>query len=97
MLNGALSSSTSRFLAYELGMKNAEMLKRTFSVSLNLHMAVAFIVLLLAETIGLWFFYEKMVIPVERLSAAWWVYQFSIVTVMVNFYPSTLQCFTDSP
>ena len=53
MLNGALSSSTSRFLAYELGMKNAEMLKRTFSVSLNLHMAVAFIVLLLAETIGL--------------------------------------------
>ena len=85
VLNGALSSSTSRFLAYELGMKNAEMLKRTFSVSLNLHMAVAFIVLLLAETIGLWFFYEKMVIPVERLSAAWWVYQFSIVTVMVNF------------
>ena len=85
VLNGALSSSTSRFLAYELGMKDAEMLKRTFSVSLNLHMAVAFIVLLLAETIGLWFFYEKMVIPVERLSAAWWVYQFSIVTVMVNF------------
>jgi O-antigen/teichoic acid export membrane protein len=60
VLNGALSSSTSRFLAYELGMKDAEMLKRTFSVSLNLHMAVAFIVLLLAETIGLWFFYEKM-------------------------------------
>ena len=53
VLNGALSSSTSRFLAYELGMKDAEMLKRTFSVSLNLHMAVAFIVLLLAETIGL--------------------------------------------
>lgn len=65
VLNGALSSSTSRFLAYELGMKDAEMLKRTFSVSLNLHMAVAFIVLLLAETIGLWFLYEKMVIPVE--------------------------------
>lgn len=35
VLNGALSSSTSRFLAYELGMKDAEMLKRTFSVSLN--------------------------------------------------------------
>ena len=85
VLNGALASSTRRFLSYELGMKDAEMLKRTFSVSLNLHMAVAFIVLLLAETIGLWFFYEKMVIPVERLSAAWWVYQFSIVTVMVNF------------
>ena len=85
VLNGALSSSTSRFLAcYELGMKDAEMLKRTFSVSLNLHMAVAFIVLLLAETIGLWFFFEKMAITVERLSAAWWVYQFSIVTVMLT-------------
>lgn len=84
-LNGALGSSTSRFLTYELGKGNSEKLKQTFSASLNLHICVALIVLLVGETIGLWFFYEKMVIPDDRMTAAFWVYQFSIVTTIINF------------
>ena len=84
-LNGALSSSSSRFLTYELGTRNMEQLKKTFSASLNLHICVAILVLLVGETIGLWFFYEKLVIPDERMNAAFWVYQFSIITTMVNF------------
>lgn len=84
-LNGALGSSTSRFLTYELGKGNKEKLEQTFSASLNLHICVALIVLVLGETIGLWFFYEKMVIPDDRMTAAFWVYQFSIVTTMINF------------
>lgn len=84
-LNGALSSSSSRFLTYELGTGNIDQLKKTFSASLNLHICVALLVLLVGETIGLWFFYEKLVIPDERMNAAFWVYQFSIITTMVNF------------
>lgn len=84
-LNGALSASTSRFLTYELGKGNRDRLKNTFSASLTLHIGVALLVLLLGETIGLWFFYEKLVIPDERMTAAFWVYQFSIVTTMMNF------------
>lgn len=84
-LNGALSASTSRFLTYELGKGNNEQLKLTFSASLSLHICVAVLVLILGETIGLWFFYEKLVIPEERMMAAFWVYQFSIITTMVNF------------
>lgn len=84
-LNGALSGSTSRFLTYELGNGNTENLKKTFSASLNLHIGVALLVLIIGETIGLWFFYEKIVIPPERISAAFWVFQFSIVTTMINF------------
>ena len=85
VLNGVLSSSTSRFLTYELGKNDQEMLNNTFSVSLNLHLIVSILVLLLAETIGLWFFYEKLVIPENRIHAAFWVYQFSIITTMFTF------------
>lgn len=84
-LNGALGSSTSRFLTYELGKGNQRKLKDTFSASLNLHICVAILVLLIGETIGLWFFCEKLVIPEGRMNAAFWVYQFSIITTMINF------------
>lgn len=84
-LNGALGSSSSRFLTYELGKGNQDKLNCTFSASLNLHICVALIVLIVGETLGLWFFYEKLVIPDDRLVAAFWVYQFSIITTMINF------------
>jgi O-antigen/teichoic acid export membrane protein len=84
-LNGALSASTSRFLTYELGKGNTKRLKQTFSVSLNLHIGVAALVVILGETVGLWFFYNKLVIPPDRMMAAFWVYQFSIITTVINF------------
>lgn len=85
VLNGVLSSSTSRFLTFELGRDEGDMLNKTFSTSLNLHIFVAIIVFVLAETVGLWFFYEKLVIPEDRMNAAFWVYQFSIITTMFTF------------
>lgn len=84
-LNSALNASTSRFLTYELGIGNAEQLKKTFSASLNLHISVALIVFLICETAGVWFLYNKMEIPDERMTAAFWVLQFSIVSMAINY------------
>lgn len=84
-LNSALSASTSRFLTYELGVGNKEELSKTFAASLNLHIAIALIVFVFGETIGLWLFYNKLVIPADRMVAAFWVYQFSIVSTMMSF------------
>ncbi len=84
-LNGALGSSSSRFLTYALGKGDRTEINSTFSASLNLHLGVALLVLIVGETIGLWFLYEKMIIPEDRMNAAFWVYQFSIITTMVNF------------
>lgn len=84
-LNSALGASTSRFLTFALGEKNIQKQKSTFGACLNLHIGIALLVLILGETVGLWFFYEKMVIPDERMVAAFWVYQFSILTTMVSF------------
>ncbi len=84
-LNSALGASTSRFLTLALGEKNGEKQKKTFGAALNLHIFVALLVLIIGETIGLWFFYEKMIIPEDRMTAAFWVFQFSIITTMVAF------------
>lgn len=83
-LNGSLGSATSRYITFELGRKDYNRLKKIFSTALLVHISVAFIVVLLAETIGLWFFYEKMVVPDERFDAAFWVYQISILTTVVS-------------
>lgn len=84
ILNGAMSVSTQRFLTYELGKRDYIRLKQVFSVCLTLFIALSFIVIIFAETIGLWFLHNKMVIPVERMSAALYVYQFSILACVLS-------------
>ena len=83
-LNGTLSIGTSRFLTYELGTENSEKLGKTFSTALYTHAILSFIVILLMETGGLWFIYNKMVIPPERFTACLWVFQFSVLTTVVS-------------
>jgi O-antigen/teichoic acid export membrane protein len=83
-LNSAMVASTSRFLIFELGKRDYNQLKKVFSASLCSHVAISFIIFLLAETIGLWFLAHKLVIPEDRMSAAHWVYQFSIFSSLVS-------------
>lgn len=84
MVSGALSASTSRFITYEIGTGNLEQLKTVFSSSVTIQIILSIIFVLLAETVGLWFVNEKLVISPSRLVAANWVYQFTIVTFVLN-------------
>ena len=84
-LNGALTAGTNRFLTYELGKGDIAKLKETFSSSLNLHIGVAILAVIVGETLGLWLFYEKLVIPADRMGAAMWVYQLSILHIIFVF------------
>ena len=83
-LNSAMASGTQRFLNYEMGKGSKEKLKIIFSTSLMIHLFIAVIIFVLAETIGLWFVNTKMVITADRLVAANWVYQFSIFSAMIS-------------
>lgn len=83
-LNGSLSGATSRFLTFELGKGNTEKLKDTFAAVFNVHLIVALIILVLGETVGLWFLNNKLVIPEDRYWAAHVVYQFSIISSMIS-------------
>lgn len=83
-LNGALSGSTSRFLTFELGRGDQEQLRRTFSATLVIHIALAIAIVILSETVGLWLLMNKLVIPVERMSAAHWAYQIGILAMVIS-------------
>jgi O-antigen/teichoic acid export membrane protein len=83
-ISGSLSTATQRFLTIELGKNDLLQFKKTFSLIFILYFIVAIIILFLAETLGLWFLNNKMLIPQERLIAANWVYQFSIFTFLVS-------------
>lgn len=83
-VNGTLASGTQRFLTFELGANNQEGLRKVFNTAMALHGLLAFILFILVETIGLWFLYNKMNIEPGRMDAAFWVFQFSCVTMLVN-------------
>lgn len=83
-INTAMVNSTQRFLTFELGRKDTERLKLVFSTSINIHAIIAILIVLLCETAGLWFFYNKMVIPEERINPAFWAFQLSILSSVVS-------------
>lgn len=83
-LNGALSTGSSRFLTFELGTGNLEKLKRTFSSVLTVHIVLAVVIALIAEIVGLWFIYNKLVISADRLDAAVFAFHLSILTSLLT-------------
>jgi len=85
MISSALQVGTQRFLSFALGQKDDERLNRTFSIAFCLHLIVALIIILLAETIGLWFLNNYLNIPKGREVAAFWIYQFSIIGFAFSF------------
>ena len=83
-LNGTLSSGTSRFITYELGKGDQTRLRTTFSTTLISHILLAGIIVLLGETVGLWYVHNVMVVPEGRIDAAMIVYQISILSTIVS-------------
>lgn len=82
--NSSLSGATSRFLSYELGLDNKQRLQDTFSSALILHIGIALLMVVLCETVGVWFLENKLVIPISRMDAARWVLQLSILSMVFN-------------
>lgn len=83
-LNSALAQASQRYIAYGIEKDSAEKQKQTFSMLLNVHILIAIVIFTLCETIGVWLFYNKLIIPAERMSSAFWVMQFSILSLMIS-------------
>lgn len=82
--NSAMATATQRYLSFDIGNNDIHKLSKTFSISLTIHFGIAILVLLLAETIGLWYVNCKMVLPEDRLYAANIIYQFSVFSFFVK-------------
>lgn len=84
-LNVSLSGSTSRFITIDLGLGDRDRLRSTFNAAFQSHLLIGFLVVLFLETVGLWVLTHHLVIPIERICAAHWVYQLSILSVLIGF------------
>lgn len=83
-LSGAMATATQRYFSFNIGNKAVEKLKKTFSISLLIYLLIAIIVVFFSETIGLWFVYKKLHIPENRIFAAHWIYQVSIISFVFS-------------
>lgn len=83
-LNGTLSTGTSRFLTFELGAGNRERLNITFNTAFYTHFALGILFIILLETGGLWYIYNKLVVSGERFDAALIVFQISIFASLIS-------------
>ena len=84
VISGSLSAAISRFITFELGKNDYETLRKVFSSAVTIQIILAILILILAESVGLWFLNAKMSIPIERMGAANWVLHFSIITFCIN-------------
>ncbi len=83
-LNGSMSVATQRFLTVELGKKDYDGYNRVFNMSVLIHVGLAIFILIAAETIGLWFVNAHLNIPSERMYAANWIYQATVLSAVVG-------------
>ena len=82
-LIGAMSGSTQRFITVTLGKGNEQEMGEVFATCMIAHGLIALLIFVLAETVGLWFVLEKLVIPSNRITAAMVVYQCSVISTIV--------------
>ena len=83
-LNASLTGSTSRFITFALGKNDYSLLRKTFAGTSNLHFGLAIFIVVIAETIGLWFLNTQLIIPENRIVAANWIYQASIISAFIG-------------
>ena len=84
VISSTLTSASQRYITYSLGENVQNHSQRVFSTCLTLHLLFGIIVVAILELFGIWFLYNKLNIPIERLDVTFWVFQFSIISFFVN-------------
>lgn len=79
-LNTSMSNGIQRFFNYEFGKHGEEGANTVFCTAIYIQAILAIIVVVIIEIIGLWYLHNKMVIPADRMVAAEWIFQFSLLT-----------------
>ena len=84
LISGSLSSSISRYITFELGKGNIKRVNQVFSSAIIIQVIMISITVLALEVLGVWFLNNKLTIPVERLPIANWVFQFSLLVLVID-------------
>lgn len=83
-LSISMANASQRYFSFDIGSNNIIKLKNTFSTTVIIYAIISLLIFILAETIGLWFLNNQLIIPKDRIVAANWIYQFSILTFIIN-------------
>lgn len=83
-ISAPMIASSLRYITFELAKNNEGKVREVFCTSIYVHIFLSLIIVLLAETIGLWFVYNKLNIPSDRMNIVLWVYQLSILSCLIN-------------
>ncbi|MGN0728900.1 oligosaccharide flippase family protein [Treponema sp.] len=83
-LSGSMATASQRYFSYDIGKNDTEKLKRTFSTTFEIYVLLGIIIIILAETLGLWFVCNKLVIPDDRMNAVKWGYQFALLNFLLT-------------
>ncbi len=82
-LNSSMANCIQRYYNDSLGRDGGKSLKEVYITSVTIQIVLSIVIIVLTETIGLWYLYNKMVIPPERFTAAFFVFQFSVVSMLL--------------
>ena len=81
-LNTSMSNGIQRFFNYEYGKNGETGANRVYNTAILIQTILGIAIFLLAESLGMWYMYEKMVIPAERFYAAQWIFQLSLISFL---------------
>ncbi|MCQ2156610.1 MAG: lipopolysaccharide biosynthesis protein [Bacteroidales bacterium] len=92
VLSNSISSSIQRYFAYSLGKGETDKLKKLFSNALLIQGGLTVLLLLVAETLGVWYLENRAVIPAGRENAAMWAFQCSVVLLAIQLFSIPFNC-----
>lgn len=81
-LRSSMTDAIQRFFNYEFGKNGMDGGNKVYNTSLFIQAFIAIIILIFTETLGLWYLYYKMVVPPDRFVAAFWIFQFSTLSLV---------------
>ncbi len=84
LLNISMERATSRFLLYEEGKGDELSTMRVFNVAVYAHASISLAILLLGETVGLWYVNTQLIIPTGKMAATNWVYQLALASTICH-------------
>lgn len=83
-LSGSMAAASQRYFSFEIGKNNSKGLEKIFSLTMTIYVLISVVFLIVSETAGAWFIKNKLVMPLDRLNAAFWVYQCSVFSFILT-------------
>lgn len=88
-ISTSMANGIQRFFNYEYGANGEEGACRVFNIGILIQLILVVLILLISEPIGIWYVNEKLVASADRIIAANWIFQFSLIVLSISMFRTT--------